>query len=398
MFNKNKNIAYILIMKREVTYKYKLKPTKHQEEIFRQWCGSARFVYNHFLDVQKLKLEVKEKIYSKFDLHKQLPGLKSEYEFLKEVGSQTLQAACDDLVLAFQKCFGKQGGFPKYRNRRKNTSFRLKQGVKYSEKHLTLPKIGKVRFFNSRSIPQPILGSTKINSATVLKEADGWYISLQFTTNIQPLPKSENQAGVDVGVKYLYRTNHPNIYCDNPQAFKQVERKIRLLQRKLERICRVNGFKRKDTKSNNYYRTVNRLQRAYQKAQRIRLDLQHKESTRLVVMFEKIVVEDLNVKNMTRSAKGTLEEPGKNVKAKSGLNKSILDAAPSQFIGLLEYKCSWYGREFQKVDARYTSQTCSSCGHVAKENRKAQAQFACVHCGYKENADINAAKNILARA
>jgi len=99
---------------------------------------------------------------------------------------------------------------------------------------------------------------------------------------------------------------------------------------------------------------------------------------------------------MSRSIKGTVEVPGKQVKGKSALNRSILDQSWGEFFRQLEYKLEWLGGKFIKVNPKYTSQRCSECAHVAKENRKSQAYFECVGCGYKENADVNAAKNILA--
>src|SRR5690606_31413753 len=108
-----------------------------------------------------------------------------------------------------------------------------------------------------------------------------------------------------------------------------------------------------------------------------------------------IVCEDLKVVNMSRSASGTLENKGRNVKAKSGLNKSILDQGWGMMIDMMDYKQQWHGGLLIKVDPRYTSQTCFKCKHVAKENRRTQAEFECVECGHQENADINAAKNIL---
>ena len=101
---------------------------------------------------------------------------------------------------------------------------------------------------------------------------------------------------------------------------------------------------------------------------------------------------------MTKSSKGDQENHGKMVKQKSGLNRVILDVGIGEFFRQLEYKSKWYDREFVKVDPKYTSQTCNICGHKSKENRKTQAKFECVNCGHKENADVNAAKNILARA
>lgn len=110
-----------------------------------------------------------------------------------------------------------------------------------------------------------------------------------------------------------------------------------------------------------------------------------------------IVVEDLKLKNMTKSAKGTSKTHGKNVKAKSGLNRVLLDLSIGEFVRQLEYKSKWYGRKLIKVNPAYTSQTCSSCGHKAKENRLSQSTFCCVKCGHSDNADYNAANNILRR-
>jgi len=128
----------------------------------------------------------------------------------------------------------------------------------------------------------------------------------------------------------------------------------------------------------------------------IRHDYLHKVTTTLSKNHAMIVVEDLKVANMSKSASGTIEKQGKNVKAKSGLNKSILDQGWSMLVGMIEYKQEWRGGLVVKVDPKYTSQTCSSCGHVAKENRLTQAEFSCVECGFSENADLNASRNILA--
>ncbi len=109
-----------------------------------------------------------------------------------------------------------------------------------------------------------------------------------------------------------------------------------------------------------------------------------------------VILEDLKVRSMTKSAKGTEEAPGKNVAAKSGLNRSILDQGWYEFKRQLKYKQEWAGGRVILVDPRNTSQTCSVCSHTAAENRQTQAHFECVSCGHAENADSNAAKNILA--
>jgi len=108
-----------------------------------------------------------------------------------------------------------------------------------------------------------------------------------------------------------------------------------------------------------------------------------------------VFIEDLQVKNMSKSAAGTLEQPGKNVRAKSGLNKSILDQGWFEFRRQLDYKLAWHGGVLIAVPPHYTSQTCPCCGHVCAENRRAQAVFECVECGFEENADVVGALNVL---
>ncbi len=158
------------------------------------------------------------------------------------------------------------------------------------------------------------------------------------------------------------------------------------------------SLSRKKKGSKNFHKQVQRINLLHSKIARVRNDFQHKVSFNLIKDYDLIAVEDLKIKNMTKSSKGNQEEHGKNVSQKNGLNRSILDTAPSMFMEKLEYKAKWYGRELIKVDAKYTSQTCSNCGHKDKKNRQSQSVFKCVHCGHEENADVNAAINILGRS
>ena len=130
----------------------------------------------------------------------------------------------------------------------------------------------------------------------------------------------------------------------------------------------------------------------------IRNNFLHQVSTLLIKNHDLIVIEDLKIKSMSKSAKGTIENPGKNVKAKAGLNRSILNEAWHKFFTYLEYKLKLKGGILIKVDPKHTSQTCIQCGHISKDNRKEQEIFKCVKCGYEANADVNAAQNILRRA
>ncbi|MCB0514792.1 MAG: RNA-guided endonuclease TnpB family protein [Chitinophagales bacterium] len=185
-----------------------------------------------------------------------------------------------------------------------------------------------------------------------------------------------------------YYVSSKGEYAENPSFLQTFARKIGKLNRKSAR--QKKGSNRRE-------KTKISLQKIYQKLRRKRSDYLHKLTHKIIAENSIILVENLQLKNMTKSAKGTVEQPGKNVKQKSGLNRVLLDLSVNEFVRQLEYKSRWYGRELIKVNPAYTSQTCSNCGYVAKENRKSQSEFSCARCGHSENADYNAAKNILGR-
>jgi putative transposase len=155
------------------------------------------------------------------------------------------------------------------------------------------------------------------------------------------------------------------------------------------------ALSRKKKFSNNWKKAKAKVQRIHVRIANARRDYLHKTSTSISKNHAMVVVEDLQVSNMSRSAAGTVEQPGRKVKQKSGLNRSILDQGWAEFRRQLEYKVLWQGGLFLAVPAMNTSRTCPQCGHVSKDNRKSQAVFACVKCGYSENADLVAAINIL---
>ena len=362
-------------------YKYKLKPTQTQIKQFEHILGACRFVYNLSLETKIHVWNAYQVSLSKYDLIKQLPELKSE-EWIKEVPSQTLQAVVERMDRSFQRFF-RGGGYPKWAKKHKYNSFMFKQGVCNTGNQIKLPKIGYIRFYKSC----PIEGTIK--QTVITKEYNGWYISVSCETKPKiHLISNENQVGIDVGVARFY-TLSDGIYQNNPKFFYQLKKCLAHEQQILAK---------KQRRSNNWYKQLKVVQRIYTKITRERKDFQHQQSTRLVREYGSIVVEDLKLKNMSKSAKGTLENPGKNVKAKSGLNRSLLDAAHGQFFHMLEYKCKWYDRDFQKVDAKYTSQTCPYCEHVSKKNRKSQSEFECQVCKYTGHADHIGAVNILGRA
>jgi putative transposase len=171
-------------------------------------------------------------------------------------------------------------------------------------------------------------------------------------------------------------------------SFRKYEKELAREQQKLVR---------KEKFSQNWRKQKARIQQMHRKIARIRNDFLHKTSTIISKTHAVIVLEDLSVKSMSRSARGTVDAPGRNVRAKAGLNKSILDRGWAEFRRQLEYKQAWHGGVVIAIDPRNTSRTCPSCGYVSAENRKTQAVFRCLRCGYTADADVNAAQNILRR-
>lgn len=148
-------------------------------------------------------------------------------------------------------------------------------------------------------------------------------------------------------------------------------------------------------KSNRQRRAEHRVAACHRKIANQRRDWLHCQSTALADRAAVVVLEDLNIRGMTARAQGTVEEPGMHVRQKSGLNRAILDQDGYAFSQMLQYKLAWRGGELMKVPAAYTSQTCAACGYVDRFNRNGKL-FRCTRCGHEDDADINAAKNILA--
>ena len=401
-------------MKISQHYKFRLLPNKEQEILLNQAIGSARFVWNQVLAKSFEMFAKNERIRYETIEKKLLPLKKTpEFSFLGQTYSACLQQKIKDLAKAWDKFFNpkeqaklKQKPFkakkPKFfklpdggevqlrplmpRFKKKSDgeqSFRLPfNDCEVIGDRVSLPKkTGWIKFKKS----QEIVG--KITSITIKKICGLWYVSFCINREIeQPIHPSKSAIGVDLGIKKLITTSNGQVF-DPINSFKANQVKLARLQRKL---------KKKTKFSENWKKLNLKVNKLHHHIANIRHDYLHKVTTTLSKNHAMIVVEDLKVANMSKSAKGTIENKGKNVKAKSGLNKSILDQGWSMLVKILEYKQQWRGGLLVKVDPRYTSQTCSSCGHVAKENRQTQSKFECVECGFSENADINASRNILA--
>jgi putative transposase len=370
------------------SFRFRLKPTEKQRVFFAQSSGSCRFIYNWGL-AQRIEAYEKDKsTLSYVDQANILPSLKKELEWLRDVPSQSLQQSLKDLDQAYKNFFrrvkkGETPGFPKFKRKGLCESMRFPVPPKLLDKgHVKLPKIGEVKFIQSREI------EGRMRNATVRKEGKHWFISFNCEVE-QTIPENHGSAvGIDRGVAKTLTTSDGVQESIPKESLTRLDKKLKRLQRKL---CRQKKG------SSNRQKTKYKIGDVHRKIRNIRQDWNHKSSTTIAKSHGLVVLEDLKIQNMSKSAKGTSECHGKNVKAKSGLNREILKQGWYQFQQFLTYKCEWYGSLLVLVDPKNTSMQCSSCGYTAKENRKTQAVFKCEACGHKSNADHNAAKNILAR-
>lgn len=365
-------------------YKFELMPNGAQIRKMKQFCGCSRFVFNRALAYQNEQYEADKSF--KFSYNKianLLPEWKRELTWLKDCHSQVLQQALKDLESSFKNFFAKRSDFPKFKRKGEKDSFRFPQGCKLEQQNnrIYLPKIGWIRYRNSRAI----VGEMK--NVTVSRKCGKWYISVQTEFEQKtPQPKG-GEIGIDMGI-VRFATLSNGEHFEPINAFKNLKGKLVKLQKQ---------FKHKTKFSKNWQKLKAKIAKLHHKIRNIRKNYLHQISSQISQSHAIVYVEDLQVTNMSKSAKGDVEQHGKNVKQKSGLNRMILDQSWFEFRRQLDYKLLWNGGHLVAVPPQNTSRTCPCCGHTAKDNRQTQAVFECVECGYTENADAVGAINVLKR-
>ena len=378
----------MLILK---AYKYRLEPTPEQVRRLRELCGCARFVYNYGLNETLRILEAGGKIPSAFALNKMLTGWKKlpELAFLDTGYTDNLQQKLKDLRGAWDRFFDKSlvAEKPVFKKKTKGQdSIRFVNFQKYCElenNRVKLPsKLDWVKFRQSRKV------AGNIKNCTVSQHAGKWYVSFQVELAVaDPVHPSTSAVGLDAGITKLITLSDGSKPFEPVNSFKTNQDKLAQLQRQLARKVKF---------SVNWKKQKAKISRLHSRIANIRRDYLHKATTTISKNHAMIVIEDLKVSNMSKSAAGTVDEPGRNVAAKSGLNRAILDQGWCEMRRQLTYKQLWRGGDVLAINPAYTSQKCACCGHTAKDNRKTQASFVCTECGYTANADVNGARNILA--
>lgn len=345
--------------------KYRLYPTNSQKELIAKHIGSSRFVYNLALETKNTAYLGSKHNFSPFDLIKQLPELKKECEWLKEVNSQSLQQSIQNMDIAFKKFF-KGAGFPKYKSKHKGKqSFAVPQNVIIENNLLIIPKFKEgIDIVLHRPIKGTIKGATI--SVTPTRK---YFVSILVDTNTEmsikaPITKS-TAIGIDLGIKDFAITSEGEVF-DNPKNLRKAQNKLRYVQRKYSK--------------NKGKRTKQRLSLLHEKVVNKRKDFLHKTSTRLIRENQTICLEDLAVSNMVKN---------------HNLAQSINDVSWSTFVTMLEYKADWNGVNILRI-GRFapSSKTCNCCGYINKELTLKDREWACPKCNSVLDRDVNAAMNI----
>lgn len=350
-----------------ISYTYRLKPTDAEKHRIDNWIGVCRLVWNMSLGIKIDAYRSNVKV-SFHDIAKQLKDFRAEYKWAADLPSHTLANPIYDLGRAYDRFF-KKGGFPKFKSKKEECSLFLKTDKRtktirqLSATSFNIPKIGKISVFKDR----PPTG--EIVCARIAKKLGKYYLIIVCKKEATPMPLNDNQIGLDVGLA-SFVTMSSGASIEHPKYFYKLKETLRVQQRKLSR-------KKKGGKNREKQKLV--VAKLYNKISNQRADFIHKLTTEIIKTNQVICLEKLNIKGMI----------------KSNLSARIGDSGWGLFRQHLKYKSELYGRELLSVNPKYTSQQCNVCQFISSGNRTSQSSFKCLNCGHLDNADINAAKNIL---
>jgi putative transposase len=354
-------------------FKYRFYPTPEQETLLRRTIGCTRLVYNRALATRTEAWYGEKKRVGYSDTSAMLTDWKKleELEFLNEVSCVPLQQGLRHLQKAFTNFWEGRAKYPNFKKKRNGGSAEFtKSAFKFKEGQVFLAKSPEaLPIVWSRSLPEGAIPST---ITVKLSPAGRWTVSLLVDVEIEPLPQSPNQVGINLGVTSLVALSNGDKVA-NPKGFKAKRVKLRRAQKTLSR--KLKG-------SNNRRKAALKVAKVHQQIGDARKDFLHKLTTQLVRENQTIAVEDLAVKNMVKNRKLAL---------------AISDASWGELVRQLEYKCDWYGRTLVKIDRWFpSSKRCGECGHIVEKLPLNMWEWDCPSCGAKHDRDLNAANNILA--
>jgi putative transposase len=354
--------------------KIRLEMNHKERTLAAQHAGAARYAYNWGLAKSQEAYQAGRKRPSAVDLHKSWVIHKNtEAVWAKEVSKCAPQQAFRNLETAYKRSFQmKNVRLPRFKKKGTHDSFYLEGSIRTQGNRIKLPRIGWVRC--SENVPTGIL----LKNVTVSRQADHWFVSFKvpYVRKKQPL-ETQSIVGVDLGIKTLATVSEGTVF-ENRRPYRQQKRKLRLAQRQASKKY-IRGKSSKE-QSKNYQKAKAKVAQIHYKIACIRKDALHQVTTKLAQNHSEIVIEDLNVKGMSRNHK---------------LSSAILDGGFYEFRRQLTYKCDWYGSTLTVVDRFYpSSKTCSGCSKVKKELALKERTYCCEHCGLEMDRDLNAAINL----
>ena len=353
------------------SYKYRIFPNEEQREQLQKYFGVVRLTYNLALET-KTQAYVKGKNLTKYNLIKQLPELKKEFDYIKECPSQCLQHSIINLDTAYKNFFKKNAKFPKFKNRYSKQSLHFPQGFRldFENNKVILPKIKEIDVDFHRIFDGEVRNITLTKTTT-----NKYYISVLVDNKKEkPLKKKvklSTAVGCDFGIKDLCITSDGEVF-ENKRFFKKAQKQLRKEQRKLSRC-----------KKGSKNREKQRLKVAllHEKIRNQRTDYLQKLSTYLIQNYDTVCIEDLAVSNMVKNRK---------------LSKAISEMGWGKLRAMLEYKAEWYGKNV-RIIGRFepSSKICSDCGSIKKDLKLSDRMYNCGGCGTNIDRDLNASYNIL---
>lgn len=363
-----------------------MQPTLQQEVLLNKHFGCVRYLYNHFLNQRTTAYKESQETQNYYDNATEIPKLKQELPWLKEVGSQSLQYAVKQLQNGYDNFFRKvkqkvkgKKGFPRYKSKHGKQSFKVMQNVRLVKGKLVIPK-----FLDGIDIVQHLELEGEIQFATVSKNKAGqYYVSITTHREISQLSPTDKMVGIDLNVK-------ANVDSDgnfelNPRPAKQYQERLKLLHQRVSR---------KEKGGKNRSKAKTQLAKLYLKVTNKREDHLHKLSKRMIDENQVIVCEDLSVESML--AKVSPDERKESRHKEKKRHRDIQDCGWYSFINKLKYKALWYGREFIQVSRWFpSSQLCNHCNYQNKELKPTDREWTCWNCWEHNDRDHNSAKNIL---
>lgn len=368
------------------SFKIRLYPTKEQEQLIWKHIGSCRFIWNYMLSYQIEMHHKGEKHLSAFDMINLLKPLKNdgEHEWLYEVSNTSLKTICRDLDKAYQKFFKKQGGFPKYKSRKRaKTAFPVRESIYFSNGKATIEKLGKIKYKTDRPLPQG--RGAKFTNPRISYNGK-WILTLGVECENQTPQLSDNTVGIDLGLKDLAVIAHGNEQIvfhniNKSSRVRYIKRKIRHTQRAISRKYESNRRGNTYIKTKNIVRQESEIRKLHKKLSDIRTNYLHQCTHRVISLLPKaVIMEDLNIKGMMKN---------------KHLSKAIQEQGLYEFIRQMRYKCEWSGIEFVQADRFYpSSKTCSNCGCIKRHLKLSDRVYCCDECGFVIDRDYNAAINL----